>query len=232
MTGRAAGSTLDPRWGPTGLVPAIVQDATDGRVLMLAWMDEEAWRVTHGTGVVHFHSRSRDRLWRKGETSGHELHVREVALDCDDDAVLVTVDAVGPTCHRGTRSCFDAADAPVERPAQGFAWLEELWATIAARAADRPAGSYTAALLDGGVDAVARKVAEEATEVVLAARDDAEAQRHDAEAQRHDATDRSTTREALAGETADLVYHALVLLAERGVEPSAAIDVLRERHRR
>jgi phosphoribosyl-ATP pyrophosphohydrolase/phosphoribosyl-AMP cyclohydrolase len=219
----AAGT--EPRWGPNGLVPAIVQDATDGRVLMLAWMDEEAWRATHDTGVVHFHSRSRDRLWRKGATSGNELHVREIALDCDDDAVLVTVDARGPACHRGMRSCFDPEEAASEPTAQGFAWLEALWATIAARASERPAGSYTAELLDGGVDAVARKVAEEATEVVLAARDDAEATRHDP-------ATRAATRDALAGETADLVYHVLVLLAERELEPAAVIDVLRARHAR
>jgi phosphoribosyl-ATP pyrophosphohydrolase/phosphoribosyl-AMP cyclohydrolase len=190
---------------------------------MLGWMDEEAWRVTHDTGKVHFHSRTRDRLWRKGESSGHELVVRDVALDCDADAILVSVDPIGPTCHRETRSCFDEPDAPPGRPPQGFAWLEELWATIADRAADRPEGSYTTALLDAGVDAVGRKVTEEATEVLIAARDDAEAERHGA--------DRAATTEALAGETADLLYHALVVLAERGVGPAAAIDVLRARHR-
>jgi len=225
VTGPIGDAPAEPRWGPNGLVPAIVQDATDRRVLMLAWMDEEAWRVTLETGVVHFHSRSRDRLWRKGETSGYELHVRGIALDCDDDAVLVSVDPLGPTCHRGTRSCFDAAGAAPAATTQGFAWLEELWATIAARAEERPAGSYTAQLLDAGVDAVVRKVAEEATEVVLAARDDAEAERHDA-------GDRAATSDALAGETADLVYHALVLLAERDLRPAAVIDVLRVRHAR
>jgi phosphoribosyl-ATP pyrophosphohydrolase/phosphoribosyl-AMP cyclohydrolase len=224
MTGVVMDPRAEPRWGPNGLVPAIVQDAGSGRVLMLAWMDEEAWRVTHETRIVHFHSRARDRLWRKGETSGHVLRVREVSLDCDGDSVLVTVDPVGPTCHRGTRSCFDEDDAGAGPDPQGFAWLEELWATIAARAAGRPTGSYTAGLLDAGVDAVGRKVAEEATEVLIAAKDDAEAERH--------GVDRAATREALAGEAADLVYHALVLLAERGLDPSAAIDVLRARHAR
>jgi len=223
MTSTAEPRT-EPRWGPNGLVPAIIQDGADGRVLMLAWMDEEAWRVTHETGIVHFHSRARDRLWRKGETSGHELRLREAALDCDDDAVLVTVDPIGPTCHRGTRSCFDAEGAPGdETEPQGFAWLEGLWATIAERAATRPPGSYTASLLDGGVDAVARKVTEEATEVLLAAKDDAAAERA--------GEDRAAGRDALAGETADLLYHALVLLAERGVEPAAVLDVLRGRAR-
>jgi phosphoribosyl-AMP cyclohydrolase / phosphoribosyl-ATP pyrophosphohydrolase len=213
----------EPRWGPNGLSPAIIQDGRDGRVLMLGWMDEEAWRVTRASGKVHFHSRTRDRLWRKGESSGHELVVRDIALDCDADAILVTVDPVGPTCHRGTRSCFDEEDARVEvDPPQGFAWLEELWSTIAARAAQRPEGSYTAALLAGGVDATGRKVTEEATEVLLAARDDAEAERG--------GRDRQATRQALVAESADLLFHALVVLAERGTTPSAAIDVLRARH--
>jgi phosphoribosyl-ATP pyrophosphohydrolase/phosphoribosyl-AMP cyclohydrolase len=215
----------EPRWGPDGLVPAIVQDVADGRVLMLAWMDAEALRATLDTGDVHFHSRSRDRLWRKGETSGHILHLRELALDCDADAILVKVDPVGPTCHRGTRSCFDTEESAANpaSPAQDFAWLETLWTTIASRAADRPAGSYTTSLLDGGVDAVGRKVTEEATEVLIAAKDDAAAEARGA--------DRSTTRDALAGETADLIYHALVLLAERDLAPSAVMNVLRARHR-
>ena len=106
----------EPLWGPNGLVPAIVQDAADGRVLMLAWMDAGALRVTLETGIVHFHSRARDRLWRKGETSGHELRLLDLSLDCDADALLLQVDPIGPTCHRGTRSCFDADGAPAERP--------------------------------------------------------------------------------------------------------------------
>ena len=209
-------------WAADGLAPAIVQDATDGRVLMLAWMDKEALAATQATGDVHFHSRSRGRLWRKGETSGNVLHVRSIEVDCDADAILVTAEPHGPTCHRGTRSCFDRDAAPAERSSEGFAWLETLAATIASRAATRPAGSYTTELLDGGVDAVARKVAEESIEVVLAAKDDAAAEASSA--------DRATTRARLAEESADVVYHALVLLAERGVPPADVIDVLRRRH--
>jgi phosphoribosyl-ATP pyrophosphohydrolase/phosphoribosyl-AMP cyclohydrolase len=215
--------TEEPRWGAEGLIPAIVQDAADGRVLMLAWMDAEALRATLETGDVHFHSRSRDRLWRKGETSGHVLHVRDLALDCDRDAILLQVDPHGPTCHRGTRSCFDTEGLATGPAPQGFRWLETLWATIVARAADRPPGSYTAGLLDGGVDGVSRKVTEEATEVLLAAKDDAAAAAR--------GSDRTATRDALAGEAADLLYHELVLLAERDLAPSAVIDVLRARHR-
>jgi phosphoribosyl-ATP pyrophosphohydrolase/phosphoribosyl-AMP cyclohydrolase len=273
------------RFGPDGLVPAVVRDAGDGAVLMLAWMDAEALDATLATGEVHFHSRSRGRLWRKGETSGNVLRLRSIALDCDADALLVTADAAGPTCHRGTRTCFDRLpgvpdavpgpgpgtdgladsvaepngatdrpaasrpdarvgpapdppDAPADAtpdvrrpPEQGLAWLEELWATIDARARTRPAGSYTARLLDGGVDAVARKVTEEATEVLMAAKDDAVAAAEAASATATAGREaRVATRVALAGETADLLYHALVLLAERGLAPSDVIRVLRERH--
>jgi phosphoribosyl-ATP pyrophosphohydrolase/phosphoribosyl-AMP cyclohydrolase len=162
------------------------------------------------------------------------LRLVELAADCDSDTLLVTVEPVGPTCHRGTRSCFDPvgepgvrADAaergePAEPPTQGFAWLETLWTTIASRAAARPEGSYTARLLAGGVDAVSRKVTEEATEVLIAAKDDASAETAGA--------DRAATSEALAGEAADLLYHTLVLLQERGLEPSSVVKVLRERH--
>jgi phosphoribosyl-ATP pyrophosphohydrolase/phosphoribosyl-AMP cyclohydrolase len=209
--------TIAPRYDADGLVPAIVQDATDGRVLMLAFMDEESLNATVETGDVHFHSRSRRKLWKKGETSGNVLRLVSIAEDCDRDALLVTVNPTGPTCHRGTRSCFDADDAPAERSTQGFAWLESLWSTIAERAATRPAGSYTAELLEGGVDRAGRKVTEEATEVLMAAKDDA-------------AASTPARRSALAAESADLLYHLLVLLAQRDVAPSDVITELRRRH--
>jgi phosphoribosyl-ATP pyrophosphohydrolase/phosphoribosyl-AMP cyclohydrolase len=213
---------LDPsevRYGADGLVAAVAQDARDGRVLMVAWQDAEAVEATLATGEMHFHSRSRGRLWKKGETSGNVLRARSAALDCDGDALLWTVDPTGPACHTGARSCFDAqpgAPAP-----EGFGWLEMLWATITERADTRPAGSYTARLLERGVDGPGRKVAEEAVEVLMAAKDDSVAEA----AGRPD-----RDQEALAGEMADLVYHLLVLAAERGLPPSRVIDVLRERH--
>jgi phosphoribosyl-ATP pyrophosphohydrolase/phosphoribosyl-AMP cyclohydrolase len=241
----------EPQWGPDGLVPVVVQDEADGRVLMVAYTDVEALAMTLATAQLHFHSRSRQTLWRKGATSGNTLQVVSLDLDCDRDAILATVRPAGPTCHRGTRSCFDpepegegAAAAAPERPEaieaagkpvgppteiavpypapEGFAWLEVLWDTIEERREARPPGSYTVSLLDGGVDAVARKLTEEATEVLIAAKDDAAAEAAGA--------DRSTTSTALAGETADLVYHALVVLAERGLAPSAALEILRTRH--
>ena len=214
----------DVAWGPSGLVPGVVQDASDGRVLMVAYVDAEALAATLATGEVHFHSRSRDRLWRKGETSGNVLRLLDMAIDCDGDALLFQVDPTGPTCHRNTRSCFDEVGAVVTAtplPAQGFEWRETLWATIDSRASADPAASYTARLLAGGVDAPARKVTEEATEVLMAAKDDAVAA----------AGSRPATRDALAGEVADLLYHTLVLLRERGLPPSAVIARLRERHK-
>ena len=211
------------RFDERGLVPVVVQDAADGRVLMLGYADDEAIAATRASGELHFHSRSRDRLWRKGETSGNVLRVVSLALDCDADAVLATVEPAGPTCHTGARSCFDAAAEAdgAAPPPQGFGWLEGLWATIAERAAARPAGSYTATLLEAGVDAAARKVVEEATEVLLAAKDDAAAEGA--------GRDRAASSAALAAEAADLVYHLLVALAERGLEPAEVVRELRVR---
>ena len=140
------------------LRPAIVQDATTGRVLMLAWMNDEAERLTRETGEAWFWSRSREQLWRKGETSGNTLAVEELRDDCDGDALLLRVTPAGPTCHTGSVSCFAPA----------------LWRTISERALERPAGSYTTELLEAGVGAVARKVGEEAVEVTVAALDESD----------------------------------------------------------
>jgi len=172
---------------------AVVQDAGTGRVLMLAWMDDEAERLTRETGEAWFWSRSRERLWRKGETSGNTLAVEEVRDDCDGDALLVRVRPNGPACHTGSTSCFAPA----------------LWRTIAERAQARPAGSYTAALLDEGTAACARKVGEEAVELVTASL--------------------AETDERVLEEAADLVYHLYVLLASRGLDPAAVEDVLATR---
>jgi phosphoribosyl-AMP cyclohydrolase / phosphoribosyl-ATP pyrophosphohydrolase len=233
-------------WDAAGLVAGVVQDVADGRILMIGWLDAEALSATLRTGDVHFHSRSRGRLWRKGESSGNILRLKTLAVDCDGDALLLGVEPAGPTCHRETRSCFDADGSPAtpsetatpatagERAAtatatpatpaaQGFVWLESLWATIADRASTRAPGSYTVRLLEGGVDLAGRKVTEEATEVLLAAKND--------EAAEASGADRTATHELLAQEAGDLLYHALVLLAERGIEPSEVVDVLRARRR-
>jgi phosphoribosyl-ATP pyrophosphohydrolase/phosphoribosyl-AMP cyclohydrolase len=202
---------LRPNCDERGLVPGIVQDARTGRVLMLAYLNQEALEVTRRTGRAHFWSRSRNELWCKGATSGNTLEVRSLRLDCDGDTVLMEVVPAGPACHTGAATCFDPAD---DLPPQGFGRLEVLWETIRSRAADRPAGSYTVRLIDEGVDAVARKVIEEAVETALAAKDHAVGA----------ADDRRVSEEA-----ADVIYHLLVLLAERGIDPGLALDILDQR---
>jgi phosphoribosyl-ATP pyrophosphohydrolase/phosphoribosyl-AMP cyclohydrolase len=181
----------------TGVLrPAIVQDAASGRVLMLAWMDDEAERRTRETGEAWFWSRSRERLWRKGETSGNTLAVEELRDDCDGDALLVRVRPAGPACHTGSLSCF----AP------------GLWRTIAERAVERPAGSYTTELLESGIGACARKLGEEAVEVSVAALDESD--------------------ERVVEEAADLIYHLYVLLAARGLDIARVEEKLAARSNR
>ncbi|MGQ4659659.1 bifunctional phosphoribosyl-AMP cyclohydrolase/phosphoribosyl-ATP diphosphatase HisIE [Lysobacter sp. F6437] len=185
-----------------GLLPAIVQDANTLRVLMLGYMDRAALDATLATGLVTFHSRSRQRLWVKGETSGNTLALVAVEPDCDADSLLVTARPGGPTCHLGRTSCFASS------PADVLAGLDGL---VATRERCRPPGSYTTRLFDSGIRAIAQKVGEEGVETALAAvaQDD----------------------DALAGEAADLLYHLLVLLRARGLSLSDATEVLRQRHR-
>ena len=185
-----------PPEGPQGeLRAAIVQDAGTGRVLMLAWMDAEAERRTRESGEAWFWSRSRQEYWHKGATSGNTLAVEELRDDCDGDALLVRVRPAGPACHTGSVSCFAPA----------------LWRVVSERAAVRPEGSYTTKLLDEGVGACARKVGEEAVEVVTAAL--------------------SEPDERVVSEAADLVYHLYVLLAGRGLDPADVEDELARRAR-
>lgn len=189
------------------LTPAIIQDVETGSVLMLGWMNPEARRLTEETGLIHFWSRSRGRLWMKGETSGNTLALVDIKEDCDSDALLVTVRPAGPVCHTGTDTCWGAA-----RP--GFGSLDRLWQTIVGRRQELPEGSYTTTLLTGGPEAVGRKVSEEAVEVLLAAKDHAAGKADDAR---------------LAEEVGDLLYHLLVLCAERNLEPSEVFRVLDHR---
>jgi phosphoribosyl-ATP pyrophosphohydrolase/phosphoribosyl-AMP cyclohydrolase len=173
-----------------GLLPAIVQDADKRAVLMLGYMNEAALRATLASGRVTFFSRSKDRLWEKGETSGNHLHLRAIRADCDGDALLVEAEPAGPVCHLGTTTCFGDEDAP------GIHFLAELARIVAARAGADPAQSYTARLLDEGIARIAQKVGEEGVELALAAvgRDD----------------------RACIEESADLIYHLTVLMAARG----------------
>jgi phosphoribosyl-ATP pyrophosphohydrolase/phosphoribosyl-AMP cyclohydrolase len=200
---------MDIRFDAGGLIPGIVQDARSGRVLMVAYLNEESLQLTEETGEVHFWSRSRREIWHKGATSGNTMTVSRISADCDGDALLILVTPAGPACHTGSESCFDEP-GPFEAPLVPAG----LWPVITWRAVDRPEGSYTAKLLDGGVDAVGRKLIEEATEVLLAAKD-------------HEAGTGSSDR--VAEEAADLVYHLLVLLAERGLSPDDVREVLESR---
>ena len=190
-----------------GLLPGIVQDAITGQVLMLGYLNEASIAVTRDSGLVTFWSRSRNCLWQKGSTSGNTLSFVSMSKDCDGDTVLIKATPTGPTCHTGALTCFGS------QAEQGFAWIENLWKVIDARAMDRPTDSYTTSLLEGGVTTTGRKVVEEATEVLLAATE-------------HAAGGASVN---IAEESADLLYHLLVLLAERGIAPRDVINVLRSR---
>jgi phosphoribosyl-ATP pyrophosphohydrolase/phosphoribosyl-AMP cyclohydrolase len=203
-----------------GLVACIVQDFASGEVLMLAYMSTKSLEMTLETGDLHFHSRSRDELWKKGETSGAFLHLRQLRYDCDGDALVALVDPAGPACHTGERSCFyrevlgsasprkDAPPVPGEPNPVTYEALPALERTIRSRAVERPDGSYTVKLLDDR-PLIGEKVEEEAEEVVRAAREE--------------------TDERVAEEAADLLYRLSVLLASRGVSHAKVMEVLNAR---
>jgi phosphoribosyl-ATP pyrophosphohydrolase/phosphoribosyl-AMP cyclohydrolase len=190
-----------------GLVPAIVQHATDGRVLMLGYMNHEALDATLARERVVFFSRSKQRLWEKGESSGHFLQLVGLRTDCDADTLLLTVLPAGPVCHTGSASCF--GDEPLTAAAP-LAFLLELEQLIAQRIAEAPEGSYTASLYARGVRRVAQKVGEEGLEVALAGAGESD--------------------DALLAESADLLYHLLLLLRSRSLPLAAVIEQLRRRH--
>jgi phosphoribosyl-ATP pyrophosphohydrolase/phosphoribosyl-AMP cyclohydrolase len=182
-----------------------VQDRASGDVLMVAHANAEALRLTAETGFAHFWSRSRKKLWKKGETSGNVLHVRETRVDCDRDSVLFVVDPTGPACHTGSRTCFGDA------PAAASGVLAELGRVIAQRAQDQAPDSYTAKLLAKGSDGALKKIGEEATEVILAAKGESD--------------------ERLAEESADLLFHLLVALHQRGLGIGDVLSVLQRRRK-
>ena len=191
-----ARDTNDIRYDDAGLVPAIVQDAGTGAVLMLAYMDRDALAATLATREVHFHSRSRGRLWKKGETSGNVLHFVDLAVDCDGDALLVKAHPAGPTCHTGDATCF----GPINEKDLGR-FVSELAATLAQRKRDLPAGSYSAELFRAGPDAIAAKIVEEANETAAAIRGEG--------------------RERTVSELTDLLYVMLVAATEVGISADA-----------
>jgi len=188
-----------------GLIPATVQDSFDGRVLMQAWMNLDALVRSLESGRVTFWSRSRKELWTKGETSGHFLALQSIHTDCDRDSVLVLAIPQGPTCHLGTDSCF--GDPASVTP--GLAFLAQLDKLVAQRQQERPAGSYTTKLFDEGLRRIAQKVGEEGVEVALAAAMGSE--------------------DEVCNESADLLYHLLVLLRARDLPVSRVIATLKER---
>jgi phosphoribosyl-ATP pyrophosphohydrolase/phosphoribosyl-AMP cyclohydrolase len=199
------------RFDERGLVPCVAQDFASGEVLTLAYASEESLRLTIETGEVHFYSRSREEIWRKGETSGNVLQLRGLRYDCDEDAIVALVEPTGPACHTGERSCFYRALPGGGKPATApHETLAVLHRTIQSRAAERPDGSYTVKLLDDPKMA-GEKVEEEAEEVVRAVREESD--------------------ERVAEEAADLLYHLSVLLASREVPYSAVMDVLNGRRR-
>ena len=190
-----------------GLVPCIVQDWRSGEVLTLAWMNAESLELTRQTGEIHFYSRSRQELWRKGATSGNTMGVRAIRYDCDGDALLALVEPAGPACHTGERTCFHRGETEPQAPGEVLGALER---TIDQRAHARPEGSYTVTLLDDPALAGA-KVQEEAEEVARAAREESDLR--------------------VAEEAADVIYHLTVLMAGRGLTLADAERVLDDRRR-
>jgi phosphoribosyl-AMP cyclohydrolase / phosphoribosyl-ATP pyrophosphohydrolase len=202
----------DLRFDDRGLIPVVVQDVGSGAVLMLAWADREAVEKTLATGQAHFWSRSRQALWKKGKTSGNTLQVEGVTADCDGDALLVRARPAGPTCHRGTRSCFEPNPARLE-----LGWLA---AVLESRRDADPETSYTARLLAHGIERIAQKVGEEGVETAIAA----------VSAATRGPGEGGERRRALVGEAADLLYHLLVLLQASGVDPGEITKELIGRH--
>lgn len=222
-----------------GLVPAVIQHATTHRVLMLGYMNRESFEKTQATGKVTFYSRSRQQLWQKGETSGNTLDVEKIEIDCDADTILVRAHPHGPTCHLLTESCFDgkkdAATAstttPDARNAPDIQFIEQLQQLIESRKSASPDSSYTAQLFSSGTAKIAQKVGEEGVEVALAAVVAAMSNTQ-SQSDKTASTDngRSVLEEEFLGECADLVYHLLVVLADRGFKLDDVAEILRQRH--
>ncbi len=204
-------------WNKTPLVPAIVQDSESGEVLMLAYMNEEAYRKTLETGYAHYYSRSREKLWKKGESSGNVQEVEEIKIDCDDDAILLRVRQTGPACHTGRRSCFykDAKSGaitsePIQDPNEMYDdVIDRLYHIIQERKGADPESSWTAKLFHKGENTILKKVAEEAAEFCFAIKD--------------------KNRDEIIYECADLVYHALVALASQDISPELVRKELKRR---
>ncbi|MFY9285973.1 MAG: bifunctional phosphoribosyl-AMP cyclohydrolase/phosphoribosyl-ATP diphosphatase HisIE [Tissierellaceae bacterium] len=196
---------MDVKFNQDGLVPAIAQDVGTGEVLMLAYMNEEALRLTKETGIAHYYSRSRQALWKKGETSGHIQEVKGIYYDCDGDAVLLKVNQIGAACHTGNYSCFFNEEKGYKDLSNT---LKDLYKVIIDRKKNPQEGSYTQYLFDKGIDKILKKIGEEAAEVIIGAKND---------------------KQELIYEASDLIYHLIVLLVNEGVTPADIMEELRGR---
>jgi phosphoribosyl-ATP pyrophosphohydrolase/phosphoribosyl-AMP cyclohydrolase len=215
--------TVDYSKYSDGLVPAVIQHWKDGRILMVAFMNEEAMEETQKSGHVTFFSRSKQRLWTKGETSGNFLEFKDVLVDCDNDTLLIKANPIGPTCHTGADTCFGEESREVEKlesrevgksgsqEDNAADFLFHLEQVIAGRKANPSEASYTSKLFGLGINKVAQKVGEEAVELVIEAKDD--------------------NRELFLGEAADLMFHYLVLLQAKGFTLTEVVEVLKGRHK-
>jgi phosphoribosyl-ATP pyrophosphohydrolase/phosphoribosyl-AMP cyclohydrolase len=189
---------------PQGLLPAIIQDHVTGKVLMLGYMNEAAFQKTQESAIVTFFSRSKQRLWTKGETSENYLHVKNIALDCDQDAILIKARPDGPTCHTGADTCWNEKN-------EGIGFLSQLEDVIEERKNGTDEKSYVRSLFDEGINKIAQKVGEEAIEVVIEAKDDSE--------------------ELFLNESADLLFHYMILLQAKGYKLQDVVKILEERQR-
>ena len=200
------------RFDAQGLIPAIAQDITTGEVLMLAYMNQEALQQTLATGIAHYWSRSRARLWQKGETSGHFQHVQDIRYDCDADTLLIRVEQIGVACHTGAHSCFfrtlSESPAPAPMP-ESTDLMSRLYGVVLERKARAPQESYVAALMARGQDQILKKVVEEAAEVVMASKDG--------------------QAPAIVHEVADLWFHTIVALGWNGIPPQHIFEELQRR---
>lgn len=197
----------EPDFGKTvdGLLPAIIQDDQTGKVLMQGYMNKESFQKTLDEKVVWFYSRSKQRLWKKGETSGNELQVSYVKLDCDSDSILIQVNPLGPVCHTGADTCFNEVNT------MSYDWIKHLESVIDQRKKSGDSKSYVASLFAKGINKIAQKVGEEAVEVVIEAKDDNE--------------------ELFLNESADLLFHYLILLKAKGYKLSDVLEILRSREK-
>lgn len=189
---------------PNGLLPAIIQDTTTKNVLMLGYMNAEAWQITQSSKKVTFYSRSKQRLWTKGEESGNVLHFIAAKVDCDADTLLIEARPEGPTCHKGTATCWGTDNAP------NYGFLSQLERVITQRKEQADTGSYIKSLFDKGINTIAQKVGEEAVETVIEAKDN--------------------NSERFLNESADLLFHFLVLLQAKNVSLDAVVQILNQRH--